>query len=118
LRPKKAHASITMMLTTVLYTIAAVVVADWLFVGKLVAGFANFDYRYWPPAWPRVLTLVLAAITASVSALVLIPGAMPVWPLFVWALVFGLWIVAAINDLAHQRRLGYREPPRYSDGDD
>lgn len=107
-----------MMATTILYATAAVLVADWLFVGKLVAGFADFDYRYWPPTGGRVITLALAAITASVSALLLTPGAMPVWPIFVWAIVFGLWMVVAVDEVARQRRLGYRKPPRYSDQDD
>jgi len=106
------------MVALILCAVAAVVLADWLFVGKIVAGFADFHYRYWPPTWPRLITLTLAAITASASAVFITSGAMPIWPLFVWAIVFGLWMVAAVDDIARQRRIGYRSPPRYSDRND
>jgi hypothetical protein len=103
------------MVMTILVAIGGVVLADWLFVGKVTAGFSDFDYRYWPFTWARLITVALAALTAAVSGVAFTPGAMPRWPLFVWAVVFGLWLFVAIDDVARQRRLGWRKPPRHSD---
>ena len=106
------------MAQTVILAVVLVLVFNWLFIGKVTAAFADFDYRYWPPSWPRIITLVLAAITAAGSAIIFTPGKMPLWPLLVWAFVFGIWMFVAVDDVARQRQRGYRTPPRYSDPDE
>ena len=106
------------VIETMAFATLGVVVCDWILMGRLASFCADFDYRYWPLTWARVTTLAVAAATASASALFLTPGAIPPWPLFVWAIVFALWTVVAVDDVARQRRLGYRAPPRYSEPDD
>jgi hypothetical protein len=106
------------MAQRVLLAVIIVLALDWVFVGKFAAGFTDFDYRYWPPSWPRMVTIALATLTAAGSAAIFNAGRMPTWPLLLWAAVFAIWIVVAIGDLARQRRLGYREPPRYSAPDE
>jgi peptidoglycan/LPS O-acetylase OafA/YrhL len=105
-------------LETITLAVLGVAVCDWAFMGKLGAMSTDIDYRYWPLTWPRLATLVVAATTAAVSALFLTPGDMPLWPFLVWVLVFGLWIFVAVDEIARQRAIGYRIPPRYSDPDD
>ena len=100
---------------TVILAVLGVAVCDWVLVGRLAALATDFDYRYWPMTWPRVATLLLAIITASVSALVVEPRNMPAWLLLIWAVVFGLWAVVAVDEIGRQRALGYRAPPRYSE---
>ena len=106
------------MVITVLIAVGGVVLADWLFLGKVTAGFSDFDYRYWPFTWARLTTVTLAAMTAAVSAVMFTPGSIPSWPLFVWAVMFGLWMVVAVDDVARQRHVGWRKPARYSEPDE
>ena len=93
-------------LETVIYVVVGVAVTDWVLVGRLAALFTDFEYRYWPPSWPRVATLAMVTTTAAVSAVAFTPGEMPHWPLLIWMVVFGLWMIVAVDDIGRQRALG------------
>jgi hypothetical protein len=102
---------------SVLSAVALVALFDWLAVTRWAALFGDLEYRYFPPTLRRLASILVVTVTASVSALTLSPGNMPVWPVFIWALVLGLWMFVAVDDIARQRAIGRRTPKRYSERD-
>lgn len=105
------------VLLKIFAAIAGAVAWDWLGVTRMGANTTSFDYRYWPLSRPRLISIVLLAGTVAVIAVFVRPDPVnpPVWPIVVGAVALGVWAVVAIHDWFAQRRVGYREPPRYSE---
>ena len=92
------------------------IACDWVAVTRLGAYVSDFDYRYWPLSGPRQLGL--AALLVALAYAWLVGGTIPPLLLLVpCILLFAIWGVGAVRDVDAQRRVGYQEPPRYSDGD-
>ena len=90
------------------------IACDWIAVTRLGAYFSDFDY--WPLSRQRQLGL--AALLVAVAYAWLLRGTNhPLLLLVPCTLLFAVWGVGAVHDVNAQRRVGYQEPARYSDGD-
>jgi hypothetical protein len=87
---------------------------DWIAVTRLGAYFSDFDY--WPLSGQRQLGLA-ALLVALAYAWRLSGTNQPLLLLVPCILLFAVWGAGAVCDGDGQRRVGYQEPQRCSDGD-
>jgi peptidoglycan/LPS O-acetylase OafA/YrhL len=102
--------------------VTAVGLVDWLFFTR-VGGFfyGEFDYRYWPLSKARLLSLFVMVCTVLWAVLFgprPDPDNPPMWALIPLGFVLVLHIIVGYRDIAIQRRIGYRRPPRYVNTDE